>query len=169
LKPAGNLLAYENLGSVLVKTGNEDAAIQTFLAALRIDPSAAGVLYQLGSLHLRNERVEQALPLLEKAVALRPASAPDRTNLGYAYQRLGRFDDAFAQYRVLARIYPKNVMGHADAWLRMARVRARQGQKTEAAQLLKNALAAGGPVIAKAAADEPLLKELLPPEASQTP
>ncbi len=167
LKPTGNMLAYENLGNLLTKTGREGEAAQTFQAALRIDPKAAGALYHLGSLHLKNDRVEQALPLLEKSVAVRPDSAPGRTNLGYAYLLLERFDDAFEQYRVLTRIYPKAVIGHADAWLRMARVRARQGRKAEASRLLKTAIATGGPAIAKAAENEPLLRELLPSDIEQ--
>ncbi len=159
--PNANLLAYENLGNLLANFNQEAEAIRVMEAALRIDPDAAGTLYHLGSLHLKNERVDQALPLLEKSVALRPRSAPSRTNLGYAYVLQGRLEEAFAQYFALTEIYPRNVMGHADAWMRLARIRAKQGNKKDAERLIQNAISAGGHPIREAARSDPDLKNIM--------
>lgn len=156
----GNLLAYENLGELLAAQGAEEEAEAVFADGLKVAPEAPGLLYRLGSLHAKAGRYAQGIVLLEKSVAVRPNSAPARTNLGYAYHQLERYDDAIAQYEALTRIYPKQVVGYADAWLRMARLRAQQGRKKEAARLLEVAISAGGESVRKAAGVDPDLRSL---------
>ncbi len=161
LQPQANVLAHENLGDLLLEQGRNDEAKEVLEAAVGLDSNAPGALYHLGSLHLKEGNFDEAVSLLEKAVRLSPSSAPNRTNLGYAYERLGRHEQALEQYRSLTKIYPKNKLGHADAWLRMARMCARQGRRGEAIRYLETARSLGGPPIVKAATADPDLADLI--------
>jgi Flp pilus assembly protein TadD len=64
---------------------------------------------------------------LERAVALDAARASYQTNLGYAYQLLGRRADAIAKYREALRLDDK----FASAWINLATALA-QDPKTRA-------------------------------------
>ncbi len=163
-----NILAYENLGGMLEQLGREEHAVSVYLKALEVKPGAAQVLHQLGSLHLKKGRIDMAIPLLEKSVAIRPDYAGSRTNLGHALEQKNELDGAFIHYKALTEIYPENKMGYADAWLRMARLRAEQGKKEEATRYLKKALLAGGESALKAVRANPLLKVLVSPKFTKS-
>ncbi|MCP4675575.1 MAG: sulfatase-like hydrolase/transferase [Deltaproteobacteria bacterium] len=156
-----NILAYENLGGMLERLGRDEHAATVYSKALRIKPDSARVLYLLGSLHLKKGNVDAALSLLQKSVTLKPSSAGSRTNYGHALEQKNELDKAYLQYKALTEIYPENKMGYADAWLRMARLRAEQGKKEEATRHLRKALLAGGESVAKVARANALLKELI--------
>ncbi len=161
-----NTLSHENLGELLAKSGKTAQAAEVFEMGLKVDPQAAGLLYQLGSLHVRAGRVDVGIELLERASIIRPKSAPTRTNLGYAYHLQKRYNDAFRQYQALTLIYPKDKIGHADAWLRLARLRAEQGRRDEALRLLNKAIATGGEAIRRVAQEDANLKLLLAPAST---
>ena len=156
-----NLLAYENLSELLIKADKHAEAQAALEAGLRIEPQASELLNQLGSLHVQEKRLAAGITLLERAVVASPDSAPARTNLGYAYHQQRRYDDAFAQYKTLTEIYPEDKIGYADAWLRLARLRAQQGRTEDAKRLLGRALSAGGDSIREAVDSDPYLADLL--------
>ncbi len=156
-----NILAYENLSKMLQKQGRSQHAVQVLLRGLKTDPIAKNLLFSLGSLYLKENQPDKALPVLEKLVSLEPGFAGGRTNLGFAYEQLDRLSEAFKQYKALTEIYPKTKLGFADAHLRLARIRAIQGKNKEAARFLKTALSHGGEPIVKAAKAYPVLKDLL--------
>lgn len=81
-------------GIALERSGQFPKAERDFRAALEIQPQSAQVLNYLGySLVDRNERLDEALTLIERAVDLRP-DGYILDSLAWAYYRLGRFADA---------------------------------------------------------------------------
>jgi tetratricopeptide (TPR) repeat protein len=79
------------------RTGNWAAAEADFRKALELNPDQPQVLNYLGySFVDKGENLEEALTLIEKAVALDPEAGYIIDSLAWAYFRLGRFADAVA-------------------------------------------------------------------------
>lgn len=72
-----------------------DKAEADFRAALEIDPEQPQVLNYLGySLVERQEKLDEALSLIERAVAARPDSGYIVDSLGWVLYRLGKYEEA---------------------------------------------------------------------------
>jgi tetratricopeptide (TPR) repeat protein len=90
-----SLATLFQLGAVLERQKRHDDAEKVFREALSLEPESAPVLNYLGYMNAdRNVRVEEALTLLEKAVALDPDSGAYQDSLGWALYRLNRLDAA---------------------------------------------------------------------------
>jgi tetratricopeptide (TPR) repeat protein len=77
--------------------GDWDQAEPDFRAALAIAPDQPQVLNYLGySLVERGEKLDEALDMIERAVADQPDSGAIVDSLGWVYFKLGRYDDAVA-------------------------------------------------------------------------
>ena len=84
-------------GIALERAGQFAKAEADFRAALKIRPDSAQVLNYLGySLVDRNENLDEALKLIQRAVELRPDDGYILDSLAWAYYRLGRYDEAVA-------------------------------------------------------------------------
>ncbi|RCW79915.1 tetratricopeptide repeat protein [Paracoccus lutimaris] len=84
-------------GIALERAGQFKKAEADFRAALKIRPDSAQVLNYLGySLVDRNENLDEALKLIQRAVELRPDDGYILDSLAWAYYRLGRYDEAVA-------------------------------------------------------------------------
>ena len=84
-------------GIALERSGEFTKAEADFRAALKIRPDSAQVLNYLGySLVDRNEKLDEALKLIQRAVELRPDDGYILDSLAWAYFRLGRYDQAVA-------------------------------------------------------------------------
>ena len=94
------------------RRGNIDAAELAYRAALDAEPAHPLALHYLGVvLHQRDAHAE-ALPLLERAVALVPGEPEFHNNLGLVLAALDRTDDAVAAYRRALERKPD----HVTAW-----------------------------------------------------
>jgi Flp pilus assembly protein TadD len=85
-------------------------------------------LFQKGRTQLRSGMTAQATVSLEKAKRREPRSRSIREALGIAYFRLGRWEEAEAEFRALVELSP------ADEWAHQALARAlmNQGRRQEA-------------------------------------
>lgn len=84
-------------GIALERGGQFSKAEADFRAALEIRPDSAQVLNYLGySLVDRNEKLDEALRLIQRAVELRPDDGYILDSLAWAYYRLGRYAEAVA-------------------------------------------------------------------------
>jgi Flp pilus assembly protein TadD len=90
-------------------------------------------LFQKGREQLRNGMAAQATVSLEKAKRREPRSRSIREALGIAYFRLGRWEEAEAEFRALVELSP------ADEWAHHALARAltNQGRRREASPHFK--------------------------------
>ncbi len=91
------------------------AANALFLAIALLVPARANsqsgaaeeILKQAISRHQAGE-IDGAIQAYEKYLAARPDSAMARSNLGAAYARAARYEDAIAQYRHALKLQPAN-------------------------------------------------------------
>lgn len=90
-------------------------------------------LFQRGKRHLAEDRPAQATASLEKAKRAEPRKASIREALGIAYFRLGRFEEAEAEFRAMTEITPTDAYGYYG----LSRSLARLGRRAEARGQLK--------------------------------
>ncbi|MCF3593632.1 tetratricopeptide repeat protein [Rhodobacteraceae bacterium LMO-12] len=77
------------------RVGNWPQAEADFRAALELDPNRPEVLNYLGySLVEKSNKLDEALDMIERAVAVQPNSGYIVDSLGWALYRLGRYDEA---------------------------------------------------------------------------
>jgi DNA-binding winged helix-turn-helix (wHTH) protein/tetratricopeptide (TPR) repeat protein len=96
--PWNGLLLY-NLGLAQLKLGRFEDALATFARADRYDtPEVSRWTWLLGAgwANMLMGRDEDALPWLQRSIAITPASGRSHFLLAAAYQRLGRTDEAEA-------------------------------------------------------------------------
>ncbi len=86
--------AHLLLGILLKEAGDYAGAESEYRAAERENPQNGQALLELGKLLLTRGDVKEALARLERAAALMPNTSQVHYQLGLAYQRLGRTDDA---------------------------------------------------------------------------
>lgn len=85
-------------------------------------------LFQLGRKHLRSGMPAQATVSLEKAKRREPTSRSIREALGIAYFRLGRWEEAEAEFRALVELAPADEFAHYA----LGRALLNQGKEREA-------------------------------------
>ena len=70
---------HHNWGTTLLQQNRLEEAAQHYDAALQLEPTSAGTLYNLGTIHERQGRIPAAIELYQRAVASDPGSgAADR-------------------------------------------------------------------------------------------
>jgi Flp pilus assembly protein TadD len=94
------------LGSLLIRRGQAEAAIQVLRQAIKIVPARHRWLChgEMGQAQLNSDNVAAAVLELEAAVRLMPSNPPMRYLLSQAYRRAGRKEDAekqLAEFRKL--------------------------------------------------------------------
>ncbi|QFU09794.1 lipoprotein NlpI [Rhodobacteraceae bacterium THAF1] len=92
---AAQWIVYFARAIVRERQDDWDAAEDDFQKALELSPGRATVLNYLGySLIERQERLDEALVMIQEAVAAAPNSGPIVDSLGWAFYRLGRYAEA---------------------------------------------------------------------------
>jgi tetratricopeptide (TPR) repeat protein len=86
---------FYSRGICLERLGNFDAAETDMRKALELEPNQPQVLNYLGySFVDRGEKLDEALAMIQRAVAGQPDSGYILDSLAWAYYRLGRYDEA---------------------------------------------------------------------------
>ncbi len=128
------------LGIFLERAGRFAEAEVELRESLRLGPNDAEVLNYLAySLADRGERLEEALELVRKALALDPWNAAFLDSLGWVYYRLGRYEEAREPLERAAREFPRDptVLEHlGDLYQKL-------GDRGRATDLWKRALEMG--------------------------
>ena len=93
LRPSDPAL-LERLAEAELKEGNTDAARQSALAALAIDPHQRGALRTLASLAMSNRDYDQALPWLRRLALDAPGDPAAQVQLGTALAETGSAAEA---------------------------------------------------------------------------
>ncbi len=133
LKLTPNLTSARNrLGITLNKLGRHPEATAEFRTAAAQAPGSAHLLNNLGfSLHLEG-KYEEAEEVLSQALGLRPTFRRARMNRALVLAKLGRYDDAFADFCLTGT--------EADAHYNLAVMQAESREYAEAAHSLERAL-----------------------------
>ena len=97
------LLAY-----YLTVEGKPKEAISWLQKARKTDPTNPNVILFLGMDYLDLDKPKKALPILEAGAAQQPKDAQMQFQLGVAYDRLGQFDKAVAQFEKVLVLDPDN-------------------------------------------------------------
>ena len=120
------------------RRGDVGAAERDYREALARDPAQPLALHYLGVALYQKGRADEALPLLERAVACVPQEAEFHNNLGLALAALDRIDDAAAAHRVAIALRP----GHATAWNNLGLALQAANRLPDAIDAFRHALAA---------------------------
>jgi tetratricopeptide (TPR) repeat protein len=82
------------LALVYQQTSRNDEALAEFKDALRWDPKNFPANLLLGRMYIKQQKAEDAIPLLQKAATLRPDAIDPHRLLADAYTQLGREESA---------------------------------------------------------------------------
>ena len=114
------------LGVYLYQLGRPGEAEPELREAFRLDPEHAPALNYLGySLAERSDRLEEALLLVQRAVAIEPWTGAFLDSLGWVYFQMGRYDEARPPLEQAARELPQDptILDHlGDLYLRLDEV-----------------------------------------------
>jgi tetratricopeptide (TPR) repeat protein len=114
----GSALVRNNLGVMLMSSGEEPEALAQFEAAVRLAPGDAGYHVNLGlALSHAPGRMADAIAAYQTALRLDPHLASAYLNLGLAYTAIpGRMPDAIAAYQRAIAEYEKAVRKGQRLW-----------------------------------------------------
>jgi TolB-like protein/tetratricopeptide (TPR) repeat protein len=141
-----NAWAFQALGAALHEAGRASEAETAYEAAIAADAGAASMAWtSLGTLYYETDRGLEAVEAFRKALALEPASGVVHRNLGDAFARQGRAQEARAEWRegvarsaAALRVNPRQVTDLVNA----AICRAKLGESAEALEAVAAALEA---------------------------
>jgi tetratricopeptide (TPR) repeat protein len=88
-----------HLGTLQLQHRNFDAALQSFLRALQLDPRCADCYSNLGSIFMLQEKYPEAIQAFTQFKAARPEIAGTYFYLGIAFDKLNDVENAFAHYQ----------------------------------------------------------------------
>jgi tetratricopeptide (TPR) repeat protein len=86
--------------------GDLQGALRVYERALELDPDLHEAHYGVAVIHYSWERHAEALPSLDRAVALAPDNADYRVLRGDTLMMLGRYDEAISVYQAVIRADP---------------------------------------------------------------
>jgi tetratricopeptide (TPR) repeat protein len=95
-----------SLGVALDARGDAEGGRIQWERTLRLDPAHAGALSRLGTWYAERGALDVAAGFFQRAVASEPCNVETRFNLGLLLDRLGRSDEAVAQYRAFLECNP---------------------------------------------------------------
>jgi tetratricopeptide (TPR) repeat protein len=102
--------AHYYLGSFLYRTDRAEEAEISLREAFRLNPHHAPALNFLGySLAERNQRLDEALELVRRALKVDGWNGAYLDSLGWVYFQMGRYDEARGPLERAAREYPNDV------------------------------------------------------------
>ncbi|MDE9449561.1 tetratricopeptide repeat protein [Aliiroseovarius sp. Z3] len=103
----GQWATYFQRAIALTKLDDWPAAEADFRKALELSPEEPNVLNYLGYTYVeRRDNLDEALDMIERAVAARPDSGYIVDSLGWVFYRLGRYDDAVKQLERAVELIP---------------------------------------------------------------
>jgi tetratricopeptide (TPR) repeat protein len=102
-----------NLGVLLAEMGEREAAVASYLEAIRLDPLNGTACYNLGNVLSDQGDLAGAIAAYWNAANNDPDTYEVRYNLANALAKADEIDEAVSQYRYAARLSPDRV----DPWL----------------------------------------------------
>ncbi|GIF23751.1 XRE family transcriptional regulator [Paractinoplanes tereljensis] len=145
---AGTLFRYLDAGGPVAEAATVTASAVSSARALGDREAQARALSDLGRLHRRQGRLDEAAETYQQALMLyadlgeHAAEAVALRNLGSVHWRLGDYRQAADHYRRASAHYERlgDIAGQADASVQLGRVDARLGDEAQAVTRLRGAL-----------------------------
>ena len=110
LRVAPDCVAYVNRGTVYLKQGDEQKAMDDFNAALQIEPDYPLALSNRGCIEIDFGNIDAAIADCSKAIQDDPILADAWNNRGNAYNRVGRTTEAVADYNQAIQLKPDKAL-----------------------------------------------------------
>ena len=95
------------VGVEIYQSGNLTQAEGIFKQMLDKKPSLIGALIPMSEIYIKNNRLDEAIQLLEKGVNLEPENPTIQSALGFAYEAQGIFDRSIHHFKKAIEIDPK--------------------------------------------------------------
>ena len=95
----GNAEAWNNLGVLYKRTGENEKALAAFQEAASIDPERADILFNLGNINKILGNTEKAVENYKKAIHINPGYIPAYNNLGTLLESTGKEKEAQEIFR----------------------------------------------------------------------
>ncbi|AHJ11387.1 tetratricopeptide repeat protein [Sulfurospirillum multivorans] len=118
------------------KLSHDDEAQKLYEKLLTIQPHAHAY-YNLGTIFQKQEKLEEAIEMYEKAIALQLNHANVYYNLGVILKTQNRFEEAATFYEKAIALSPD----HANAYTNLGNIRKEQNRLEEAMALYEKAIA----------------------------
>ena len=95
--------AHYQMGLSLLNDNNIQPAFVQFQKALELNPHDKEVLNVIGVIYLLNlEDYQKAIDYFQRALRVDPQYAEASNNLGFAYEKIGKYEDAIESYKKAA-------------------------------------------------------------------
>lgn len=115
---------HYNLGVAYTTQGQDEKAMQEFLAATRVKPDYFEAHFNLAKAYTRQERLTDAIREFSVVLQINPGHVEAHYNLGIAYSKQGDIARAIREYLIATTIDPDYFMAHnnlANAYLSLGR------------------------------------------------
>lgn len=141
-KPSDEVVLY-NLGVLYGRMDKPEEAIKYYAEALRIRPDMAEAQSNLAAILVRRadefiaaRRMDQAVALLDQAVAAHPADYESHRRLGAIHADRGRWDDAALHFAAAAEAQPSDV----ESLFLLGRSLVQTGRTADAVKIYRDCL-----------------------------
>jgi len=130
--------AHYTLARLYQRQGKDMEAVQEFTTAVTFGPLLGlnGIYQAMGAISAARQNFDAAIDAYTKRVELHPNDADAHQDLGETNARLGRIDEALAEFAVALTINPEKTETHAS----VAQVYLGQSQYVESAEAARRAL-----------------------------
>lgn len=138
----GSGRAHYALGRLHQRQGHYEEALAELGATVTFHPLIGlnGIYQTIGAINAARQNFDAAVDAYEKRVGVHPNDADAHQDLGDTYSRLGRHDEALAEFAVVSTL----ATGRTDAFAAMAQVHLKDGRYEDAALAARRALALDG-------------------------
>ncbi len=126
---------YEALGEANLKMSRRDAAEQAYRQVLRLNPSSAVALYNLGRIDVERGKPESGVVLLRKAEAAHASAGPTGYYLGLGLAQLGQDAEAAKWLEISLANHPSAFV-QQGAWFQLVRVYQKLGRAADSQHAL---------------------------------
>ena len=108
----GNIDIMNALGSLYVKSGEDDKAIPYYESILTLSPHDVDAMNSLGGCYRRLKEYEKGITVLERALDENQKTAMINYTLGFTYKDMGNLDDAIDCFESVVAENPTDVLAY---------------------------------------------------------
>ncbi len=102
----------EKLGSIYVKSGNDEKALSYYIKSNQLKPNDFNTLNNLGGIYRRLRQYEKSIEVLKQALSLNKNVAQVNYNLGFTYKIMEKYDKAVECFESVIQSNPDDVLAY---------------------------------------------------------